>query len=212
MIGIGAVRTEHVLEHAHDAQEAGAAAVMLAPVSYQALTEDEVFGLYEDVTAELSVPLCVYDNPGTTHFTFTDELHARVAALPQVGAIKLPGPGAAERVAGLRPLVPATVAIGVSGDQFAAGALDAGADVWFSVIGGLFPRAALAIVDRARAGVGAAGAAVGAVPPPRRHPRGRAPRRRCSAWRASTTCRARCGSSTARRAPSWRRCSRLARS
>ncbi len=47
----------------------------------------------------------------------------------------------------LRALVPATVAIGVSGDQFAAGALDAGADVWFSVVGGLFPRAALAIVD-----------------------------------------------------------------
>src|SRR5262245_59273790 len=57
MVGIGSVRTEHVLEHAHDAQEAGAAAVMLAPVSYQALTEDEVLGLYEDVTAELSVPL-----------------------------------------------------------------------------------------------------------------------------------------------------------
>jgi 4-hydroxy-tetrahydrodipicolinate synthase len=146
MIGIGAVRTEHVLEHAHDAQEAGAAAVMLAPVSYQALTEDEVFGLYADVTAELSVPLCVYDNPGTTHFAFTDELHARVAALPKVGAIKLPGAGAKERVAVLRPLVPDTVAVGVSGDQFAAGALHAGADVWFSVIGGLFPEAALAIV------------------------------------------------------------------
>jgi 4-hydroxy-tetrahydrodipicolinate synthase len=146
MIGIGAVRTEHVLEHAHDAQEAGAAAVMLAPVSYQALTEDEVFGLYADVTNELSVPLCVYDNPGTTHFAFTDELHARVAALPNVGAIKLPGAGAKERVAVLRPLVPDTVAVGVSGDQFAAGALNAGADVWFSVIGGLFPEAALAIV------------------------------------------------------------------
>jgi len=146
MIGIGAVRTEHALEHANDAQEAGAAAVMLAPVSYQALTEDEVFGLYEDVTAELSVPLCVYDNPGTTHFTFTDELHARVAALPGVGAIKLPGAGAAERVGVLRPLVPAGVAVGVSGDQFAAGALDAGADVWFSVVGGLFPQAALAVV------------------------------------------------------------------
>jgi 4-hydroxy-tetrahydrodipicolinate synthase len=147
MIGIGAVRTEHVLEHAHDAQEAGAAAVMLAPVSYQSLTEDEVFGLYADVTASLSVPLCVYDNPGTTHFTFTDELHARVAALPGVGAIKLPGAGAAERVAVLRGLVPSSVAVGVSGDQFAAGALDAGADVWFSVIGGLFPQAALSVVD-----------------------------------------------------------------
>src|SRR5690349_1203318 len=41
MIGIGNVRTERVLEHAHDAQEAGAAAVLLAPVSYQPLTEDE---------------------------------------------------------------------------------------------------------------------------------------------------------------------------
>jgi 4-hydroxy-tetrahydrodipicolinate synthase len=147
MIGIGATRTEHVIEHVHDAQEAGAAAVMLAPVSYQALSEDEVLGLFEDVTASLSVPLCVYDNPGTTHFTFTDELHARVAALPGVGAIKLPGAGAAERVGVLRPLVPASVAVGVSGDQFAAGALDAGADVWFSVIGGLFPQAALSIVE-----------------------------------------------------------------
>src|SRR4051812_34493753 len=147
MVGIGAVRTEHVLEHTHDAQKAGAAAVMLAPVSYQALTDDEVFGLYEDVSPELSVPLCVYDNPGTTHFAFTDDLHARVAALPGVGAIKLPGAGATERVGVLRPLLPAGVAVGVSGDQFAAGALDAGADVWFSVVGGLFPRTALAVVE-----------------------------------------------------------------
>ena len=40
--------------------------------------------------------------------------------------------------------MPAQVALGVSGDQFAAGALDAGADVWFSVVGGLFPEVALA--------------------------------------------------------------------
>ena len=134
MIGIGAVRTEHVIEHAHDAQEAGAAAVMLAPVSYQALTEDEVFGLYADVTAELSVPLCVYDNPGTTHFTFSDELHARVAALPGVRRDQAAGRGRgrADRACCGR-WCRQGVAIGVSGDQFAAGALDAGADVWFSV-------------------------------------------------------------------------------
>ena len=105
MVGIGAVRTEHVIAHAHDAQAAGAAAVMLAPVSYQPLTEDEVYGLFADVTAELSVPLCVYDNPGTTHFTFSDDLHARVAALPGVRAIKLPGEGAADRIGALRPRV-----------------------------------------------------------------------------------------------------------
>jgi 4-hydroxy-tetrahydrodipicolinate synthase len=151
MIGIGAVRTEHVIALAHDAQDAGAAAVLLAPVSYQALTADEVYGLYADVTAELSVPLCVYDNPGTTHFAFSDDLHARIAALPYVQAIKLPGDGVAARLDVLRPRVAEGFALGMSGDQFAAGALNAGADVWFSVLGGLFPQTALAIVRQREA-------------------------------------------------------------
>ncbi len=56
-----------------------------------------------------------------------------------VGAIKLPG---GERIATLRALVPEHVALGVSGDWFAAEALANGADVWFSVLGGLFPEGA----------------------------------------------------------------------
>ena len=150
MTGIGATRTERVIEHALDAQDAGVSAVMLAPVSYQVLTDEEVFGLFADVTAAISIPLCVYDNPRTTRFTFSDDLHARVAALPNVAAIKLPGAGAAERIGPLRARVPSHVALGVSGDQYAAGALDAGADVWFSVIGGLFPELALQIVRERR--------------------------------------------------------------
>src|SRR5919206_2743104 len=49
IVGIGGTRTSHVQAYADDAQEAGAAAVLLAPVSYQRLTDDDVFGLYEDV-------------------------------------------------------------------------------------------------------------------------------------------------------------------
>jgi 4-hydroxy-tetrahydrodipicolinate synthase len=123
-----------------------------APVSYQPLTDDEVLGLFEDVTAELSVPLCVYDNPATTRFSFSDELHARVADLPGVSAIKIPGAvgeRAAVRIAALRAVVPAHVSIGVSGDEFAAAGLSAGADAWFSVLGGLFPEPALAITRAA---------------------------------------------------------------
>lgn len=152
MVGIGALRTSDVLALAEDAQNAGASAVLLAPVSYQPLTDDEVFGLYEDVTAELSVPLCVYDNPGTTHFHFSDELHGRIAALPNVGAVKIPGipeDEAPTRIAALRSALPEGLALGVSGDQFAAGGLNAGADVWFSVIGGLLPEECLAITRAA---------------------------------------------------------------
>jgi len=157
MVSIGAVRTRDVLALAEDAQQAGVAAVLLAPVSYQKLTEAEVFSLYEDVTRSLSVPLCVYDNPGATHFEFTDALYARIAALPHVRSIKIPGvpadPAAATaRVARLRAMLPPHVTIGVSGDVFGATGLNAGCDGWYSVIGGLFPVTTLAITRAAQAG------------------------------------------------------------
>lgn len=90
MIGIGALRTRDVLVLANHAQESGAAGVLLAPVSYQKLTDDEVFGMYETVTRSVSIPVCVYDNPGTTHFEFSDQLHGRIAQLPRVGSFKFP--------------------------------------------------------------------------------------------------------------------------
>lgn len=90
MVGTGALRTSQVQRLADDAQEAGAGAVLLAPVTYQPLGDDEVFGLFEAVTADLSVPLVVYDNPGTTHVNFSNDLYARIASLPQVASIKIP--------------------------------------------------------------------------------------------------------------------------
>ena len=157
MVSIGAVATRDVLALADDAQRAGVAAVLLAPVSYQPLTEAEVFGLYRDASSALSVPLCVYDNPGTTRFAFSDDLYARIADLPQVRSIKIPGvpaePAAASaRVARLRALLPAHVSIGVSGDVVGATGMNAGCDAWYSVVGGLFPLATLAITRAAQAG------------------------------------------------------------
>lgn len=157
IVGIGALRTRHVLELAEDAQQAGAAGLLLAPVSYQALTPDDVFGLYADVAASVSVPLVVYDNPGTTHVAFTDELYARIARLPNVGSIKIPGvppdPAVARaRIDRLRAMLPSHVTIGVSGDALAATGLNAGCDAWYSVIAGTLPARALTIMDAARAG------------------------------------------------------------
>ncbi|TDX81627.1 4-hydroxy-tetrahydrodipicolinate synthase [Rathayibacter sp. PhB151] len=157
VVGISALRTSQVLALAEDAQEAGAAAVLLAPVSYQPLTDDDVLGLYEDVTAQLSVPLVVYDNPGTTHVTMTDDLYGAIAGLPRVASIKIPGvpadpAAAAERVAAIRAQVPAGVTIGVSGDASAARGLLAGCDAWYSVIGGTLPGPALTIARAAQSG------------------------------------------------------------
>ncbi|MBV7480044.1 dihydrodipicolinate synthase family protein [Pseudomonas sp. PDM31] len=157
MVSIGALRTRDVLLLAEDAQKSGVKALLLPPVSYQKLTDDDVYSLYEAVSSNISVPLCVYDNPGTTHFEFNDELHGRIAHLPNVRSIKIPGvPHAPEeakaRVDRLRAVIPSHVTIGVSGDAFAATGLNAGCEVWYSVIAGLFPITAKAITDAALAG------------------------------------------------------------
>ncbi|MEU5246650.1 dihydrodipicolinate synthase family protein [Streptomyces asoensis] len=157
IVGIGALRTRQVLQAAEDAQNSGAAGVLLAPVSYQPLTDDDVFGLFEEVTANLSVPLVIYDNPGTTHFTFTDQLYTRLAWLPRVASIKIPAlpddpEQARARVEHLRQLLPDTVTVGISGDAAAARGLNAGCDAWYSVIGGTFPEPALALTRAAQAG------------------------------------------------------------
>ncbi|MWV49915.1 dihydrodipicolinate synthase family protein [Rathayibacter sp. VKM Ac-2803] len=157
VVGIGALRTSQVLALAEDAQDAGASALLLAPVTYQPLTDDDVLGLFEDVAANVSVPLVVYDNPGTTHVTFTDDLYSAIARLPRVASIKIPGvpadpTAAAQRVRTIRRRLPEDVTIGVSGDAFAALGLNGGCDAWYSVIGGTLPRTALAITRAAQAG------------------------------------------------------------
>ncbi|PLR34674.1 dihydrodipicolinate synthase family protein [Chimaeribacter californicus] len=157
MVSVGAISTRQVLDLADDAQHAGADGLLLPAMSYQTLTEDEVYELFDTVSRHVSVPVCVYDNPGTTHFTFSDELHGRIAALPRIGSIKIPGvpadPAAASaRVQQLRKKIPASVTIGVSGDAFAGLGLNAGCDVWYSVCGGLFPHTAKAIAEAAARG------------------------------------------------------------
>lgn len=157
LIGISALRTQDVLKLADDAQQAGAAGLLLAPISYQPLTENEVFSLYESLSQAASVPLVVYDNPRTTHFAFSDELHGRIAQLPGIASIKIPAvpadlTQAKARVDRLRKLIPSHVTIGVSGDGFAATGLLAGCDTWYSVIAGLFPKTALALTRAAQAG------------------------------------------------------------
>jgi 4-hydroxy-tetrahydrodipicolinate synthase len=60
-------------------------------MSYQPLTDDDVFELFRTVTEHTELPVIVYDNPGTTQFTFSTDLYARIARLPGIASIKIPG-------------------------------------------------------------------------------------------------------------------------
>ncbi|MFB6575143.1 UNVERIFIED_CONTAM: dihydrodipicolinate synthase family protein [Kocuria sp. CPCC 205295] len=154
IVGVSALRTSQLLAHADAAAEAGAAGVLLAPMSYQPLTDREVLELYRTVTEHTDLPVVVYDNPATTHFTFSLELYARIAQLPGIASLKIPPiapENLRERVAEVRAALPEHVTLGISGDACAAAALLAGCDGWHSVIAGTCPQPALEIM-RAAAG------------------------------------------------------------
>lgn len=153
--GVGALRTDEATRLAQDARAAGAAAGLLSAAAYTPLTDDEVFEHFSAVARESRLPLIVYDNPGTTHFTFSAALVGRLSRVPGIVAIKNPGwpaQDAARLLAQQRTMVGSGFSIGCSGDWMAAETLIAGADTWYSVLGGIFPQACREIVVAARRG------------------------------------------------------------
>jgi 4-hydroxy-tetrahydrodipicolinate synthase len=155
LVGIGALRTDDAIGLARDAKAAGAAAGLLAPVSYTPLNDDEVFEHFSSVARASGLPLCIYDNPATTHFTFSPALLGRLSRVPGIVAAKSPAPersAVAEHLGALRRLVPEHFSLGYSVDWNAAEALLAGGDAWYSVAGGIFPERCAALVRAAERG------------------------------------------------------------
>ena len=155
LVGIGALRTDEACALARDAQEAGADGLLLAPMSYTPLTQDEAFEHFQSVASATNLPLCIYNNPSTTHFQFSLPLLTQLADIPTIVALKNPEPAQgsiAEELALLRTNLAAPFTLGYSGDWCAARALLAGADSWFSVVAGLFPVPSLAMTHAAQAG------------------------------------------------------------
>ena len=155
LVGIGALRTDEVQALARDAEAEGADALLLAPVSYTPLTEDEVFEHFAAVAAATRLPICVYDNPTTTHFAFTAGLLDRLSDIETIKAVKSPLPSKGsitEDLAAWRARPAGRLSVGYSGDWGMAEALLAGADAFYSVLAGFLPRLALAMETAASAG------------------------------------------------------------
>lgn len=154
IVGVGALRTDEAEALARDAEEAGADGLLLAPVSYTPLLEEEVCQHFRAVAQASGLPLCIYNNPSTTHFAFDADLIARLAETPGIVALKNPaGPpdDVAAEIRALRARLPDGFSLGYSGDWNCAAALLAGGDAWYSVVAGLLPRPALALARAAQA-------------------------------------------------------------
>ncbi|XBH22824.1 dihydrodipicolinate synthase family protein [Jonesiaceae bacterium BS-20] len=145
--GVSALTTAEAQANVTEANAAGASVALLAPMSYEPLTESEVFGLYRDVTGQESLPVCVYNNPRTTRYRFTPTELSNLAQLQGIIGFKdvVSSPWlirtrleAAQE--GLTDKQIASLDWGFSGDRYGAEILGVGADSWHSGLAGVLPK------------------------------------------------------------------------
>ncbi|MBN7819577.1 dihydrodipicolinate synthase family protein [Bowmanella yangjiangensis] len=80
IIGISELTTSAAIVKAKYAERIGADAIMVIPVSYWKLTDSEIQAYYQAIADSTSLPIMVYNNPGTSGVDMSPELIVKMAA------------------------------------------------------------------------------------------------------------------------------------
>ena len=86
--GTGAVTVDETVALSRHAEAAGCDGVLILPPYFVKLSDDEIFAHYEDVTAQIGLPVVLYNIPGNAVNAIPPALAARLADLERVVAIK----------------------------------------------------------------------------------------------------------------------------
>lgn len=138
LAGVSNLTTERTVHHARFAERAGADAVMIIPMSYWKLSDDEIFRHYEKVAAAISIPIMAYNNPGTSGIDMSPALLKRLLQIPNVTMIK-ESSGDVQRMHHLRHALGDDVACYNGSNPLALAAFAAGAKGWCTAAPNLIP-------------------------------------------------------------------------
>jgi 4-hydroxy-tetrahydrodipicolinate synthase len=86
--GAAACSTRETVRNARYAEDAGAAGVMIVSPYYGHLSQDELYHHFRAVSESITLPIIVYNNPGTTGSDVLAETVARLAELENIAAVK----------------------------------------------------------------------------------------------------------------------------
>ena len=89
IVGISDLTTRNAIRKARFAEAAGADAVMVLPVSYWKLSDDEIFRHYAAIADATTLPIMAYNNPATSGIDMKPELIVKmVNRIPNVTMVK----------------------------------------------------------------------------------------------------------------------------
>lgn len=87
-IGVGALSTRQVIEYAKHARDAGATSLMLEMQQFFPVTFEAAYRHYAEVGEAVELPIRLYNLTLPTHFDFTPERVAAMAAIPAIHSVK----------------------------------------------------------------------------------------------------------------------------
>lgn len=78
VVGISDLTTHNAVRRAKFAERSGADAVMVLPMAYWKLSEQEIFHHYVQIAKAISIPIMVYNNPATSGVDMSPELMVKM--------------------------------------------------------------------------------------------------------------------------------------
>jgi len=142
--GVSNLTTERTIHHARFAEKAGSTAVMIIPMSYWKLTDQEIFDHYEKVARAISIPIMAYNNPATGGVDMSPALLKKLLQIPNITMIK-ESTGDLQRMHYLRLELGEDVAFYNGSNPLALAAFAAGATGWCTAAPNLIPELTLGL-------------------------------------------------------------------
>lgn len=152
IVGASDLTTANTVRRARYAQQAGADALMILPVSYWKLTEREIIAHYAAVAAAVDLPIMVYNNPATSGIDMSPELLVRMFdEIDNVTMVK-ESTGDLMRMRRIKELSGGELPFYNGSNPLVLDALTEGAAGWCTAAPNLRPQPCLDLYDAVRAG------------------------------------------------------------
>lgn len=152
IVGISDLTTRNAVRKAKFAEAAGADAVMVLPVSYWKLSDDEIFRHYATISQAVGVPIMVYNNPATSGVDMKPELIVRIVKDIANATMVKESSGDIQRMHTLMQLSDGRIPFFNGSNPLALEAFAAGAIGWCTAAPNLIPEWPLALYDICAAG------------------------------------------------------------
>src|SRR5258707_12430217 len=159
MAGTGSITTHESVQMSRFAEDVGADAVIVVPITYWPLTDNEVYEHYSRIAKAIKIPVIVYNNPGTTGVDIKPQLLARMAEIENIQGVK-ESSGDLSRITQIRMLTKGKMTVFHGWQPITLQGFAAGAGGWCPGLANVPTRACAQLFDLTVGNYGLAAAAM----------------------------------------------------